>query len=60
MGFSHICLGFALNQVAYAAKDLKADFVVDMATVTGAQGVATGCRGAPEPNLRVPAGTGTF
>ena len=42
MGFSHLCLDFALNQVAYAAKDLKADFVVDMATLTGAQGVATG------------------
>ena len=29
-------------QVAYAAKDLKANVVVDMATLTGAQGVATG------------------
>lgn len=29
-------------QVAYAAKDLKANIVVDMATLTGAQGVSTG------------------
>ena len=29
-------------QVAYAQKDLKADVVVDMATLTGAQGIATG------------------
>lgn len=29
-------------QVAYARKDLKADVVVDMATLTGAQGIATG------------------
>lgn len=28
--------------VAYARKDLKADVVVDMATLTGAQGIATG------------------
>jgi len=28
--------------VAYAKKDLKADFILDMATLTGAQGVATG------------------
>ena len=28
--------------VAYATKDLKADVVIDMATLTGAQGVATG------------------
>lgn len=28
--------------VAYAQKDLKADVVVDMATLTGAQGIATG------------------
>ena len=33
------CLMF---QVAYAAKDLRANVVVDMATLTGAQGVATG------------------
>ena len=30
------------DQVAYARKDLKADFVLDMATLTGAQGIATG------------------
>ena len=29
-------------QVAYANKELKADVVVDMATLTGAQGIATG------------------
>lgn len=28
--------------VAYARKDLKADVIVDMATLTGAQGIATG------------------
>jgi probable aminopeptidase NPEPL1 len=28
--------------VAYASKDLKADIVVDIATLTGAQGIATG------------------
>ena len=28
--------------VAYARRDLKADVVVDMCTLTGAQGVATG------------------
>ncbi|KAK3086554.1 hypothetical protein FSP39_020137 [Pinctada imbricata] len=28
--------------VAYARKDLKADVVIDMATLTGAQGIATG------------------
>ncbi|XP_014241645.1 probable aminopeptidase NPEPL1 [Cimex lectularius] len=28
--------------VVYAARDLKADFIVDMATLTGAQGIATG------------------
>ncbi|XP_052059690.1 probable aminopeptidase NPEPL1 [Mytilus californianus] len=28
--------------VAYARKDLKADIIVDMATLTGAQGIATG------------------
>jgi len=28
--------------VAYASKDLKADVILDMATLTGAQGVATG------------------
>ncbi|XP_045192143.2 probable aminopeptidase NPEPL1 isoform X2 [Mercenaria mercenaria] len=28
--------------VAYAQKDLKADIIVDMATLTGAQGIATG------------------
>ena len=28
--------------VAYARKDLKADIIVDMCTLTGAQGVATG------------------
>lgn len=33
------CLVF---QVAYAQKDLKADIVIDIATLTGAQGVATG------------------
>lgn len=30
------------SQVAYANKDLKATVIVDMATLTGAQGVATG------------------
>ena len=29
-------------QVAYAKKDLKAEVIIDMATLTGAQGVATG------------------
>ena len=29
-------------QVAYAAKDLQADIIVDVATLTGAQGMATG------------------
>ena len=29
-------------QVAYAAKDLNASIIVDMATLTGAQGVSTG------------------
>ena len=29
-------------KVAYAKKDLNADIVLDMATLTGAQGVATG------------------
>ena len=28
--------------VAYASKDLKADVILDMATLTGAQGLATG------------------
>ncbi len=28
--------------VHYASKDLKADIIVDMATLTGAQGIATG------------------
>jgi probable aminopeptidase NPEPL1 len=28
--------------VAYAKKDLKAEIIVDMATLTGAQGIATG------------------
>ena len=28
--------------VAYARRDLKADIIVDMCTLTGAQGVATG------------------
>ena len=30
------------SQVAYAKKDLHADVVLDMATLTGAQGIATG------------------
>ena len=34
-----VCITF---KVAYARKDLKADVVVDMATLTGAQGIATG------------------
>ena len=29
-------------QVAYAAKDLRCDTIVDIATLTGAQGIATG------------------
>ena len=29
-------------KVAYAKKDLQADVILDMATLTGAQGVATG------------------
>ena len=29
-------------KVAYARKDLKADVVLDMATLTGAQGISTG------------------
>lgn len=29
-------------QVAYAKKDLQCDIILDMATLTGAQGVATG------------------
>jgi leucyl aminopeptidase len=33
---------FVVLQVAFAQKDLKADIIVDMATLTGAQGVATG------------------
>ena len=33
---------FCLFKVAYAQKDLKADIIVDMATLTGAQGIATG------------------
>ena len=37
-----LCHGFVLFQVAYASKDLKADVIVDLATLTGAQGVATG------------------
>ncbi len=28
--------------VAYAEKDLKADIIIDMATLTGAQGISTG------------------
>ena len=35
-------LNFGPFQVAYAQKDLKADVIVDMATLTGAQGIATG------------------
>ena len=31
-----------ITQVAYAKKDLKADVIVDMATLTGAQGISTG------------------
>ena len=31
-------------QVAYASKDLKADVILDLATLTGAQGLATGKR----------------
>ena len=31
-----------LSKVAYAKKDLHADIILDMATLTGAQGVATG------------------
>ena len=30
-------------QVSYASKDLKADVIIDLATLTGAQGLATGC-----------------
>lgn len=30
------------SKVAYAKKDLKADVIIDMATLTGAQGIATG------------------
>ena len=30
------------SQVAYAQKDLKCEIIVDMATLTGAQGIATG------------------
>ena len=29
-------------QVYYARKDLKAELILDMATLTGAQGIATG------------------
>lgn len=36
-----VCFFFSF-QVAYAQKDLKADIIVDMATLTGAQGIATG------------------
>lgn len=32
----------SLVQVAYAHKDLKANIILDMATLTGAQGIATG------------------
>ena len=38
----HHLTNLLISQVAYAAKDLKANIVVDMATLTGAQGVATG------------------
>lgn len=34
--FSFVC------QVSYAAKDLRADIIVDVATLTGAQGISTG------------------
>ena len=34
--------GACVFQVAYASKDLKADIILDMATLTGAQGIATG------------------
>jgi probable aminopeptidase NPEPL1 len=30
--------------VAYASKDLKADIIIDMATLTGAQGIIYGFR----------------
>ena len=33
---------FHISQVAYARKDLKADIVVDMATLTGAQVIKLG------------------
>ena len=33
---------FTVFQVSYAAQDLKADVILDIATLTGAQGVATG------------------
>ena len=32
----------AFQKVAFARKDLKADVIVDMATLTGAQGITTG------------------
>lgn len=33
---------FSFGKVAYACRDLKADVIVDLATLTGAQGLATG------------------
>ena len=33
---------YSCFQVAYAAKDLKAEIIIDLATLTGAQGLATG------------------
>lgn len=33
---------FFFRKVAFAKKDLQADVILDMATLTGAQGVATG------------------
>ena len=44
-GFVHFSVTKLLlfcSQVAYAKKDLHADVVLDMATLTGAQGIATG------------------
>ena len=37
-----IRLFLLILKVAYAKKDLQADVILDMATLTGAQGVATG------------------
>ncbi len=40
--------------MAYAQKDLKADVIVDMATLTGAQGVATGKGSNPPGGKKMP------